>query len=81
MTLNRLPASSVLSGSLVQRGTGDFSSGKEMTTSGNTLSKQIDSEEGGGEIKFYNILFYKGTAESIKEYLKNMTLHSAEGIN
>lgn len=52
-----------------------------MTTSGNTLSKQIDSEEGGGEIKFYNILFYKGTAESIEEYLKNMTLHSAEGIN
>lgn len=40
-----------------------------------------DGEQGGGEIQFVNILFYKAEIKSIKKYLKKMSLRSPESIN
>lgn len=40
----------------------------------------MDGEQGGGEIQFCSIFFYKEAIKIIK-YLKKMSLHSAEGIS
>lgn len=80
VSLNSVSASSVMSGSLNTKGNRTLQC-REGNDNQRRCTGQTDGEQGGGEIQFYNILFYKEAIKSIEEYLKKMSLHSAEGIN